>query len=264
MIVSGSIVSWYFNGPHNEKGHHEHSRGCFGSIWTFVRYHMGTVALGSLVIAIIQMIRAILAYIQKKYKNQVGRVGRFVLCCCQCCLWLLEKCMKYINKNAYAITAIHGYHFWSAACTAFGNIFHNLMLVAAVNGVGYLVLSLIKILTVCINLFFTYLMFNKDEASKDAMWYLMVLVALFTWCIIDGFTDLYSTAIDTILMAYLEDQKHNDGTQQKPYHAGSGLQSFLHNQAKALNTEIKDVNGNKANMHSSSPSGQKVVQVSAI
>eukprot|EP00040_Diaphanoeca_grandis_P027572 m.157150 g.157150 ORF g.157150 m.157150 type:complete len:738 (-) comp31042_c2_seq2:38-2251(-) len=268
FITSGSIVTWYFAGPHSDetekKAYTGHKKGCLGATFMFLRYHIGTVCLGSLVIAIIQMLRAILAYIQKKYGKAVGKIGRFVMCCCQCCLWLLEKCMKYVNKNAYAITAIHGYHFWSAACTAFGNILHNIFLVAAVNGVGYLVLSLIKILVVTLNIFCCYLLFYKDSDSSDGMWYLMVMVGIFTWVIIDAFTDLYSTAIDTILMSYLEDQKHNDGTQQKPYHAGSGLQRFLHNQAKALGTEIKDHQGNPAHMQKRTESGRSIVKVTEI
>ena len=54
------------------------------------------MAYGSLVIAIIQMIRVILTYIQHKYGKEAGAVGRFVMKCCQCCLWCLEKCMKSV------------------------------------------------------------------------------------------------------------------------------------------------------------------------
>ena len=36
------------------------------------------------------------------------KIARVVFFCFQCCIWCLEKCMKFINKEAYNQTAIIG------------------------------------------------------------------------------------------------------------------------------------------------------------
>jgi len=65
------------------------------------RYHTGSLAFGSLIIAIIQVIRIILEYIDHKLKGKENKVVKFIICCCKCCFWCLEKFMKFLNRNAY-------------------------------------------------------------------------------------------------------------------------------------------------------------------
>lgn len=75
--------------------------------FTGARYHLGTAAFGSLVIAIVQIIRAMLAYTQAKLEAMtrsstdfVTRLAKALMCCCQCCLCCLEKVLKFISSNA--------------------------------------------------------------------------------------------------------------------------------------------------------------------
>ena len=65
------------------------------------RFHSGSLAFGALIIAILQLIRAIFAYIKRKLKGREGSIGKALLCIFQCCLWCLEKFLKYINRQAY-------------------------------------------------------------------------------------------------------------------------------------------------------------------
>jgi hypothetical protein len=74
-------------------------------------YHLGTAAFGSLIIAIIKTIRAVIAYLQNQAKKSKNKALQMVLCAIQCYMWCLEKCMKFLNKNAYIQTAIYGYSF---------------------------------------------------------------------------------------------------------------------------------------------------------
>ena len=43
------------------------------------RYHMGTIAFGALIIAIIQMIRIVLEYLDQKLKGKENKVVKFIL-----------------------------------------------------------------------------------------------------------------------------------------------------------------------------------------
>lgn len=48
-----------------------------------------------------QMIRAILSYINKKAQMSGNMLAQCITCCCMCCMWCLENCLRFINKNAY-------------------------------------------------------------------------------------------------------------------------------------------------------------------
>lgn len=63
------------------------------------RYHCGSVALGSFIIAIIQMVRVILAYIDRQTKAAQAKNStlRVVMLAVQCCAWCIEKCIKFIS-----------------------------------------------------------------------------------------------------------------------------------------------------------------------
>lgn len=111
-------------------------------------YHCGTAAFGSLIIAILKTIQAVIKYLQrkaKKSKNRLAKVLSFILSCLSCCLWCMEKCMKFINKNGYIQTAIHGYSFCKACRAAFFLLARNILRVIGVKLVGDFVLLLGKV-----------------------------------------------------------------------------------------------------------------------
>lgn len=65
-----AVATWYFTRDKKTIG----SGTVFGAISTSMFYHSGTAAFGSLIIAIIKTIRAIVAYIQKKTKNTPNKI----------------------------------------------------------------------------------------------------------------------------------------------------------------------------------------------
>ena len=46
-------------------------------------------------------------------------MAEYALCCVQCCLGCLERCIRFINKHAYIITAIYSFPFCKATRKAF-------------------------------------------------------------------------------------------------------------------------------------------------
>ena len=65
------------------------------------RFHSGSLAFGSLFIAIVQIVRVMIGYLQKKLKGKTGKIVEVLLCLLQCCFWLLEKVLRYVNRQAY-------------------------------------------------------------------------------------------------------------------------------------------------------------------
>ena len=82
-----------------------------------------------------------------------GKVLGPLIKCCQCCLWCFEKCLKFLNKNAYIEVAIYGYNFCKAARKAFTLLMSNMLRVAAINSVGTFVLFLGKVAVVVSTVF---------------------------------------------------------------------------------------------------------------
>ena len=94
IILTGTFAKWYWT--RNKKDVPCCAVGT--NIGMVVFNHLGTIAFGSLVIAIIRFIRYILKKIENTLKKSDNDVTKCYLKCCSCCLWCLEKFMKYFNK----------------------------------------------------------------------------------------------------------------------------------------------------------------------
>jgi hypothetical protein len=106
FITCCTVCLWYFGGqgansdlPENDK-----PLGVWVSFkWAF-RYHLGSLAWGSFLVALITTIRIIFEYIVYQYEKAGMKdniVFKIVTCVIRCYLWCLDKCIKFINKNAY-------------------------------------------------------------------------------------------------------------------------------------------------------------------
>jgi hypothetical protein len=136
-----SVAKWYFTKDKITIG----SWTVLGSIIDTTWYHTGTAAFGSLLIAIVQLIRAIIAKLQREAKKVDSKIAQCLLCCCQCCFWCLEKLLKFISKNAYIQTAIFSTSFCSSCRASFSLIFRNAARIAAVTYVSAAVLIVGKL-----------------------------------------------------------------------------------------------------------------------
>ena len=136
MVLAGCVTTWYKHG--GKPPYWALPR----SIWRLCVHHLGTVAAGSLIIALCEFTQAVLTYIKKKSEqsdSSVNKVAKFMLSCLICCFWCLEKCLKFINRNAYVEVTLFGYSFCNAAKAAFFTILSNVVTLATFNFIGYLV-----------------------------------------------------------------------------------------------------------------------------
>jgi solute carrier family 44 (choline transporter-like protein), member 2/4/5 len=98
---------------------------------------LGTLAFGSLVIAICRMIRVFLEWLDHKLKKYGDNsFARGMLCCCRCCFWCLEKFLKFMNRNAYIMCAVHGKNFCNSARDAFFLLMRNIVRVVVLDKVN--------------------------------------------------------------------------------------------------------------------------------
>jgi solute carrier family 44 (choline transporter-like protein), member 2/4/5 len=102
FVLASSACIWYFE--HRIEG--GASRPVSRSFWRAFRYHLGSIAFGSLIVAIIRFMMAIVEYIKQKVDSsgvgdKVGRLYKCLLTCCQCCLECVARLVEFINKHAY-------------------------------------------------------------------------------------------------------------------------------------------------------------------
>jgi len=100
FVIIVGVCSWYFS--HNSDAEGDASF-MDGLKWIF-QYHLGSLAFGSFIVAVVWMIRIIFESIRKKIENgdpTQNPAVKCLLCCCSCCLACIDKFVQYINKNAY-------------------------------------------------------------------------------------------------------------------------------------------------------------------
>ncbi|XP_020916237.1 choline transporter-like protein 4 isoform X2 [Exaiptasia diaphana] len=249
-VLAGAFASWYFA---FHKPDDVPTLPVLSSLWRTLRYHTGSLAFGAAIIAIVQLIRAILEYIDHKLKEygQDNKAVKFILCCCKCCFWCLEKCLKFLNKNAYIMIAIYGRNFCTSAKDAFQLLLRNVLRVAAINSVTTFLLFLGKIFVTGLVGVGSYFWFRQikadDPVSLNYDVVPVVITVIFAYIVSVLFFDVYDMAIDTIFLCFLEDLERNDGSAEKPYYMSKSLQKLLN----------KENRGSKDNIDAGSDGGEK-------
>ncbi|XP_032971848.1 choline transporter-like protein 5 isoform X1 [Rhinolophus ferrumequinum] len=198
-----------------------------------IRYHTGSLAFGSLILALIQMFRIVLEYLDKRLKDSQNNISKFLQCCLKCCFWCLEKAVKFLNRNAYVMIAIYGKNFCRSARDAFNLLIRNVLKVAVMDKVTDFVLILGKMLvTGCIGVL-AFLLFTErlpiliEGPSLNYYWVPLLTVVIGSYLVAHGFFSVYAMCIDTLFICFCEDLERNDGSTEKPYFIAPTLHGIL-------------------------------------
>ncbi|KAK7906978.1 hypothetical protein WMY93_015590 [Mugilogobius chulae] len=206
-----------------------------------LRYHVGSLAFGALILTLVQIARMILEYIDHKTRSAQNACARFVLCCLKCCLWCLEKFIKFLNRNAYIMIAIYGKNFCVSAKNAFMLLMRNVVRVVVLDKVTDLLLFFGKLLVVggvgVLSFFFfsgRILLPGSTFRSETLNYYWMPIITVVfgSYLIAHGFFSVYNMGVDTLFLCFLEDLERNDGSPSKPYFMSKNLMKILNKKNK--------------------------------
>lgn len=225
MVLASTFATWYWTFHKSDVPFFTVMTG----MGRTVRYHLGTIAFGSLIITICRLIRAILEYIDLKLKKYDNDLVKAIMCCCKCFFWCLEKFLKFLNKNAYIMCAIHGRNFCMSAKDAFNLLMRNFLRVIALDKVTDFLFFLSKVLISVGMGFITYIFYDRGYNASLVQYKMvpMILVGLGTYLIATVFFNVYSMAVDTLFLCFLEDSERNDGSEEKPYFMSKSLMKVL-------------------------------------
>ncbi|XP_055533518.1 choline transporter-like 2 isoform X3 [Wyeomyia smithii] len=224
MVLAFTFATWYWTFRKKDLRFFVLTTGFLRTLC----YHLGTLAFGSLIIAICKIIRAVLEYIDHKLRKYDNGVVKAVLCLCKCCFWCLESFLKFLNTNAYIMCAIHGKNFCSSAKDAFSLLARNVLRVIALDKVTGFLFFLSKLLLACGMAAVTYSIFDSGITKQLHYPFVpAILVFVGTYVIASVFFSVYSVAVDTLFLCFLEDCERNDGTPEKPYYMSKSLMKIL-------------------------------------
>ncbi|XP_053286886.1 choline transporter-like protein 5-B isoform X1 [Pleuronectes platessa] len=206
----------------------------YSSFSRAIRYHTGSLAFGSLIVAVVQMIRVVLEYLDNKLKGSQNACARYLLCCLKCCFWCLEHFIKFINRNAYIMMAIYGKNFCTSSKDAFFLLMRNVIRVAVLDKVTDFLLFLGKLLItggvgVLAFFFFTHKIpaFQEEVPSLNYYWVPVLTVTFGSYMIAHGFFNVYAMCVDTLFLCFLWDLEVNDGSAARPFYMNKSLKSIL-------------------------------------
>ncbi|XP_045462807.1 choline transporter-like protein 1 [Harmonia axyridis] len=212
MIISGAVSSWFFTRDKNYL-----DRPLRTSFMVFVKYHLGTVFLGSLIIAIVTFIKAILRALSSN-----NRTRWIVECCCNEIIAFL----RLFSKNAYIQTAMHGQPFFKSGGRAVSLLVSNVENVIAINSLGDYVLIMAQILIIVINGFLSNLI--AQASGNENVDIIVTICLVFNIFMVITFFGIFEATIDSMFMCFCEDSLINDGM-ARPYCMTKGLRQLIEN-----------------------------------
>uniref|UniRef100_A0A672MZ34 Choline transporter-like protein n=1 Tax=Sinocyclocheilus grahami TaxID=75366 RepID=A0A672MZ34_SINGR len=213
MTVAGAVVTYYFTRDKSQMPF----TPIVSSVLRLMRYHLGTVVKGAFIITLVEIPRLILTYIHSQLKGRENACARCMLKACICCLWCLEKCLAYLNMNAYTATAINSTNFCTSARDAFFILAENALRVAAINSVGDFVLFLGKVLIVSCTAFAGVLALNYQR--EYTVWVLpLIIVCVFAFLVAHCFLSIFEIVVDVLFLCFAIDTKYNDGSPGREYY----------------------------------------------
>lgn len=231
--VAGAISNWYFTKEDEETNEKKISSVMLSfSMWRTVRYHSGTMALGSFVIAVVICIKFVALYAVNQLQAQASenKAVQFALKALKYIILCVEKFIRFMGHLAYIEVAIWGKTFCGGLLTAVKLLAKNVVRFSFVTLFSKLVLILGKLLIVVSALGVSYVLLpyfktgaisadgvNLDTpaipgSGDDAIPILpLFLVGFFSLTISINVMGIYETAIDTIMVSFLEDEMENNG-----------------------------------------------------
>jgi choline transporter-like protein 2/4/5 len=213
QCVALCTVFWYFSNPGNNKT--PPLGAVMRAFWIVMRYHIGTLAFGSLIVAIIQTVRVILAIIEYRLKQTAGKDNTAVtlmLRCAQCCLACLECVVNFVNKNAYIVQAVEGLSFFPAARMAMTYLGENVGTVGSLSIITNYVMLFTKLIVTGGTVIASYFIISAAGAASGVtggviLLFIIAVLSFFVACL---FANLFEVCIDSMLICYCFDKHHKE------------------------------------------------------
>eukprot|EP00931_Biecheleriopsis_adriatica_P045100 TRINITY_DN25848_c0_g1_i1.p1 TRINITY_DN25848_c0_g1~~TRINITY_DN25848_c0_g1_i1.p1 ORF type:complete len:731 (-),score=121.37 TRINITY_DN25848_c0_g1_i1:50-2242(-) len=127
--IALTVSRWYFRGDLQEHRLCPSLGGCakdlggpvIVSLIQVFRYHLGSMAFGSLAMTVCTIPRIVLEYVDRHTKDATDQnaLARTIMCVSKCLLKVLHCCLQFITEYAYIYVAVLGKNFCTSARQSF-------------------------------------------------------------------------------------------------------------------------------------------------
>ena len=218
--LAGGFAIWYFVGYKTKRSVFCKCALLRGFFKAFI-FHTGSLALGSLIIAIIQFIEFILVFIVHRLRSHSEyKVVRWVLRALLCVTFLVEKFLKYVNRVVYIEIAIYGTGFCVSMYKAFRLFVTSPIKFAVKDTLTILTLFILRLSIIAFAAVIAYFLIAHNNPVTSffqhgqLLTYSLVpiiLLLFIAFAISSAFVSVYGMAIDTIFICTLEDKDGDIG-----------------------------------------------------
>mmetsp|Transcript_69564 Transcript_69564/g.196191 ORF Transcript_69564/g.196191 Transcript_69564/m.196191 type:complete len:743 (+) Transcript_69564:126-2354(+) len=213
--VAATVSRWYFfrQDTENNAGTGWRSQGWyFGrsvvhAIGRVLRYHWGSLALGSLVITLITLPRLILQYIDRETKEaqESNALLKCVMRVAQCCLWCLEYVVKTLTEYTYIYIGMRGQNFCTSARQSCKLVVTYPVQVGFDQFASWMLQGLSGILVPSTMVVLSYFQIRKNWG------FCALIIAGLASMVTRMAAGVYDVCISTLLLCVLYDQEHCGG-----------------------------------------------------
>jgi len=199
--MSGAVCHWFFFRTDKKEATRVPIIRSLGRVF---RFHLGSMAFGSLVIALAQFLQWVLAYVERHLNQGNSFVIRMVFKCCMCCLWCLEKSIKFITYYGFVFVALRGDNFCSSCFMTFKFIVANPMQ-AAMNSLVTRLLTLCCYFTIPVGCAIgTYIYIEQRTDIVDAI-YPSAAVVILSAFVTQACMGVFECVVTTIFVCCFRD-----------------------------------------------------------
>lgn len=211
FITIVSAMSYYFNSDATHEGSAEVCLGFTFAYW----YHIGSVLMGSFIIAVVWFIKCAFLYLAKALGKFGGdnRVSKALLACGTCLLSCIERIVDYINIAGFCYVAVSGDSFCSSCWSAFLLNLKHCSKFAFANFLAKLFILLGK-LAICTGNVFSLLAIMKMRGDMDEVTSTagpIVVTTIVTYMTATIFLGVFDTSVMAILTCLALDMDLHGG-----------------------------------------------------
>lgn len=248
FVIIVSTITWYFSrkSDHGEEGH---SSVWVGFYWIY-RYNFGGLAVGSLILSIVWIIRSLFEWLGEKMMGAHSENGcaKCMISCCSCCLDCFDRFIRYLTENAYIYMAFTSESFCHCALHSFMIILKNSRKFAFTSTVANIFMYLAK---VAVSLGATMTCWSIMNASNGKLMTLensfgpLLLIFMSSYLTTAIFISVFHTSATTILQCFLLDreislQKGHFNMDHVPEALRKFLNEFCKDELISLECEAKE------------------------
>jgi len=215
--LSRSAAVWFFSHGPDESGQVVQKGTFYCGLrvvlvcaYCVIARHLGSIAFGAAILTIMTILRLILQAIDHYTKDmqQSNFLLKVCMKCVQCCLWCMDKTVKFITFYGFIFVAIEGSSFCGACMSTFGFIM-KYPAQMTVNRLVAQILSFVISLSIPAAAASIAFMWVDSLTESEGPLSVAGTVFLMAFTIASAVTDVFRCCIDTVFVCAFKDMEDN-------------------------------------------------------